>query len=78
MRISTEPGDIGYTQTSYKWDVSLDGKQIRDCVTADEEQGLVVVLVRDEDGQLAIEDDKIKTRVKRGMVHLTERKEKFQ
>jgi hypothetical protein len=81
MRISTEPGDPAYRPDCYKWDVTLDGAMVRDCITADEEQSLVVVLVRNKDtGDFEIDpvQQKIVTEVKRGLVHLAERKEKFQ
>jgi hypothetical protein len=81
MRISTEPGDPAYRTDCYKWDVTLDGDVVKDCITADEEQSLVVVLVRDEHtNKFKIDPvhQKIVTEVKRGLVHLAERKEKFQ
>jgi hypothetical protein len=59
MRVSSDRDDPGYAQYAAAvargstYDVELDGELLtRDCVTADEERGEVVRLVRDTHGQL--------------------------
>jgi hypothetical protein len=52
MRVSVIEGDRGYDPTAAaSWRVFLDGKQLRNCVTADEELGEVLCEVWDERGQ---------------------------
>ena len=59
MRISCDQGDAGYliwrnmkNRTAVK--VFVDEVEQRDVVTADDETGIVVVLVRDGDGKLVL------------------------
>ena len=42
MRISVDPADPGYVQGSSIYQVYLDGRQLKDCVTADEERGNLI------------------------------------
>lgn len=45
MRISTEKIDPGYIHDAYNYLAYLDGKPVMECVTADEEQGFVKVII---------------------------------
>jgi hypothetical protein len=55
MRISVDPSDRAYTgERYYGATVSLDGVVLRDCVTADDEIGEIVIFKRDKDGNLIL------------------------
>ena len=45
MRVSTLENDPGFTWDR-RWRVTLDGEEVRDCFTADDVEGVVVVLAR--------------------------------
>lgn len=57
-RVSVNRGDAGYSQFCVaqahgkKVFVFLDGKEVRDCVTADDERGFVVRCVLDDRGNV--------------------------
>lgn len=42
MRVSIDPNDPGYSVHAERARMLLDGVEVRDAVTADEEQGLVI------------------------------------
>ncbi len=46
MRVSVNMDDPGFFSGAYAYAVYLDGKFVRDCLTADEERGLVDFLYR--------------------------------
>lgn len=56
MRLSAKRGDPGYTRNVYGAIVLLDGKEIKDVLTADEEAGYVVVYLRNSEGHFILND----------------------
>lgn len=52
MRISVIPGDVGYRQDARLCIVTLDGDVVRDVIMANDENGIVVTVKRDESGRI--------------------------
>lgn len=52
MRISADKRDRAYTAYHCEATVFLDGNELKDCVTADEELGLCIIFARDTKGEL--------------------------
>ncbi len=50
MRISADKTDPGFRPDWWRYAAYLDGREIPMCITADEEQGFVIVLLCDEQG----------------------------
>ena len=80
MRISTDVNDPGYRDRSEtrRFVVFLDGEPVRDCVMADDEVGLVQVLVSEPvEGhsrrQLVLDGDKLKMELRYGKVVIQRR-----
>lgn len=75
MRTSVDPQDPGHKNFSPgKWDIYLDGKLVRYCITADEEEGFVLFHAADETGKILI-DKAINETIKqtsRGKVQIVE------
>jgi hypothetical protein len=74
MRISVIPEDAGYDYKASKAKVTLDGVDIRDCFTADEESGEAHCYARDDEGNLSIDPeapDSVLTEIRRGEVAIT-------
>ena len=46
----------------------LDGVEQKDCVEADEENGVVIVIARDKDGRYILDGDEIQTEIRYGVV----------
>ena len=46
----------------------LDGVEQKDCVEADEENGVVTVFARDKDGRCILDGDEIQTETRYGVV----------
>lgn len=57
MRLSAVLSDPGYRPDA-RAKVYLDGQEVRDCITADEELGVVTVHQRDNEGRLILNDDR--------------------
>lgn len=59
-------------QRTYNYKVLLDGREILDCITADDERGEVVVLKRDAEGRIVLNDtrDEVLTQVFSGRVEV--------
>lgn len=55
MRISTLKSDRGYHPQAHLCKVFLDGEQVKDCVMADEEAGMVYCYKTDSKGNLTID-----------------------
>jgi hypothetical protein len=53
MRVSTNKNDVGYLPDSRDYQVTLDGMVLKDCITADEERGTVLMCLRTDTGGLA-------------------------
>jgi hypothetical protein len=45
MRLSVDKDDPGYSPDAFKAKVTLDGVELRNCVTADEEQGVAICYI---------------------------------
>ena len=52
MRVSVKKTDIGYVDDPMNYEVSLDGEILKNCITADEEEGMVIVYDTDKKGGL--------------------------
>lgn len=55
MRLSVDAEDPGYSPAARGATVFLDGVMVRDCVTADDERGEVIVFKHDADGKPLID-----------------------
>ncbi len=47
MRVSAKKNDPGYVKNPFDYKVFLNGIEIQDCFTADEEQGIAYIYKRD-------------------------------
>lgn len=72
MRISADRNDPSFNELYLKSKVMLDGVEIRNCITADDEAGECVCFVTDADGRLPPPDAKgnALTEVNRGVVKI--------
>lgn len=70
MRLSVYTTDRGYAADAYRYEVLLDGIPLRDCVTADEEQGTATVHMRDSDGKLMAECGRAREKTMFGEVRI--------
>lgn len=74
MRLSTDPSDHGYFEfcAGAVAHVLLDGKEVPDVVTVDEERGIVVVYVRNARGELEYDAarDRLRTATRCGRVRI--------
>ncbi len=72
MRVSVDKDDPGYKNfpTHRLCKVYLDGAELKNCITADEEEGEVLCYVEDENGELVLTDDgeAVKTEIRHGAV----------
>jgi hypothetical protein len=57
MRVSVDKDDPGYRADAPRYRAFRNGVEEKYCVTADEEQGYVIVLVIDENGQPTMTED---------------------
>lgn len=73
MRVSATQGDPGYLRDCQNVEITLDGERVVRCLTADEEEGFVEVLVADDEGWLVLNEtgDEFVTEVRRGVVRVT-------
>lgn len=58
-RISVNKDDPGFSLEPHRYVVYLNGKRIKDCFTADEEQGYVDCYYRDNAGNFWINENRI-------------------
>lgn len=72
MRLSVDPNDRGFAPAAIGARVFLDGVEVQDVVTADEELGEVIVLERNEAGEffLDLELDEAKRATRNGVVRI--------
>lgn len=70
MRLSTRVDDPGYSLIHFGTRVFLDGAEMERVFTADEEQGLVVVVDVDEDGRIRIKGGEVQTKTLQGSVRI--------
>lgn len=59
MRVSVNKDDPGFTLMSGHYEIYLNDRKVRDCFTADEEQGYVDCFYKDSIGKVLINEDKI-------------------
>lgn len=72
MRLSVVLGDPGYQPSHITRNarVMLNGREVRSCVTADEEAGIAVVHRHDEKGRLVLSFGEPVTETLRGVVRI--------
>jgi hypothetical protein len=71
MRISVKEGDPGYCAEAFKARVFFnDVEQKGTCITADEEQGLIVRFIKNEDGGLVVNNGEAMTETVTGKVRI--------
>lgn len=70
MRLSASVHDEAYHPQSAQAKVTLDGAELRDCITADEEHGLAVCYSTDADGRFMADGDEFRTVNHRGVVKI--------
>ena len=58
MRMSVKKNDSGYHKRAYNFKVLLDGHDLQDCFTADEDMGYALIHKRDENGQMVLNEYK--------------------
>jgi len=57
MRLSLRKSDPGFSHQAFGAKALLDGKEVQDCFTADEEQGIVYCYFRNEFGEFVLSDE---------------------
>ena len=67
MRISTNPSDISFSPLAHAAFVELDGLEVMQCITADEEEGIVICICLPYEK----EGDELKTYTRHGVVKIT-------
>ena len=72
MRISVKKEDLGYRPDAFSVRVKLDGEEIKDCFTADEELGEAHCVARNDKGELYVgkSGNELAKVVKRGKVKI--------
>lgn len=70
MRISVDKSDRGYHEAAVRCEAFLDGVMLKLCVTADEEEGIAICYVADENGKLKIVDGEFELEERRGKVEV--------
>ncbi|MCK4717888.1 MAG: hypothetical protein KAT70_04375 [Thermoplasmata archaeon] len=56
MRVSMDKRDPAYHPGNGKYWATLDGVELKHCVTADEERGMAMVYATDEDGRIELSE----------------------
>lgn len=72
MRLSVVLGDPGYQpqHISGRARVTLNGQELRECITADEEEGMALVYRRDANNRLVSVCGELVTETLRGVVRI--------
>ena len=71
MRLSIDPHDPAYDMPAAMFcRVTLDGLELNNCVTADEELGEAIVLETNTAGTLIIQDGEVIRKTLRGLVRI--------
>lgn len=71
MRISVDEKDPGFANfRGHATKVLLDGVEVHDCITADEEAGECLCYKDDENGKPVLDGDEIATEIRRGKVQI--------
>jgi hypothetical protein len=68
MRVSIDANDPGFNPRRSMASVVLDGEVLHDCITADEEEGMVLVYARDATGNFILDGDEMRTEQRFGKV----------
>jgi len=71
MRLSVDKTDPGYSSDAFGATVTLDGKLLGRCITADEESGEALCYATDADGNVLEFDGGFKTVLHKGNVVIT-------
>ena len=72
MRVSVN--DKGYFRKPYKYNAFLNGKELKNCIIADDEKGKAEVYKKDENGNYLIEGDKVATEIVYGKIEIRKMK----
>ena len=59
MRMSVRKNDPGFSREAVRHEVLLDGKLLKRCHTADEDEGLAICLKTDKDGNVIVVNNRI-------------------
>lgn len=70
MRMSVRHGDPGMCKEAFRARVFLDGAELSNCFTADEEKREAHCYASDASGKLIVDGDCIKEEIKRGRVEI--------
>ena len=71
MRKSVSRNDSGYDPGAHKWKVLLNGEELPNCFTADEERGEAFVYEKDKSGNFILDNyEEIKEKRLKGKVKL--------
>lgn len=72
MRVSVDKNDKGYVEDSWAYQPYLNGEKVSFCITADEEEGIVLVEEYDENGKVVLDErcENIRTKILRGEVKI--------
>lgn len=72
MRVSVRKNDPGYRKNTYNVKIFLDGKEVRDCFTADDKTGEAFCYERNGEGLLVKAEDgqSIKEITRKGIVQI--------
>ncbi len=66
MRMSINKNDPGYHERAqWRYQPYLNGKKVKDCFTADEDEGYVLRYTRDNNGQLIVDREQGKVATER-------------
>jgi hypothetical protein len=68
MRISADENDIGFHDIAHFAEVYIDGEKLELCVTADEERGEAICLIRTPGGAILHDGEQMIREARRGTV----------
>lgn len=75
MRVSAYKSDAGYIEDWMNYVVYINDELCNNCVTADEELGIAIVLKKDESGNFVIKSDYIDNEIINGKVNIVKKKD---
>ena len=55
MRISVNKNDKGFREDVFMYEAFLNGNLVKDCITADEERGVVICYARNTKGEFIVD-----------------------
>jgi len=69
-RVSGDPNDKDYCHYSNLCRIEFNGEPITGVITADSDEGTILVYVKDKDGKILVKDKKLVTELKYGEVKI--------